>query len=81
MAAGRPVIVLPAKGDAKLSLDEVVLGWDGGREAARAAFDAMPLLKAGKKGPRGPRRSPERSGTQGQSPGADLAETLAPPWC
>ncbi|MBC8037712.1 MAG: universal stress protein [Rhizobiales bacterium] len=49
MGVGRPVIVLPAVGDAKLSLDEVVLGWNGGREAARAAFDALPLLKAAKK--------------------------------
>ncbi len=49
MGVGRPVIVLPGTGEAKLSLDEVVVGWDGGREAARAAFDALPLLKAAKK--------------------------------
>src|SRR5260221_4054382 len=30
MAAGRPVIVLPAKGEAKRSLGEVVLAWDRG---------------------------------------------------
>ena len=49
MGVGRPVIILPAKGVAGLSLDEVVMGWDGGREAARAAFDALPVLKAAKK--------------------------------
>ena len=45
MALGRPVIVLPYKGKAAVSLNEVIIGWDGGREASRAAFDALPLLK------------------------------------
>ena len=49
MAVGRPVIVLPAKGDARIWLKEIVIGWDGGREAARAAFDSLPLLKAAEK--------------------------------
>jgi nucleotide-binding universal stress UspA family protein len=49
MAAGRPVIVLSAKQDAPLAIDDVVVGWNGAREAARAAFDALPILKvAGK---------------------------------
>ena len=34
MGVGRPVIVLPHQGEAKLSLNDVVVGWDGGREAA-----------------------------------------------
>ncbi len=49
MGAGRPVLILPGSGEAKLALDEIVIGWDGGREAARAVFDALPLLKAAKK--------------------------------
>lgn len=77
MAAGRPVIVLPYKGNAKIDLDEVVLGWDGGREAARAAFDALPLLKAAKK-VRVVRADPQRDPSlRGSVPGADLAESLA----
>jgi nucleotide-binding universal stress UspA family protein len=77
MAAGRPVIVLPAKGEAKLSLGEVVLGWDGGREAARAAFDAMALLKAASK-VRVVRADPQKDPDLRHAvPGADLAETLA----
>ena len=35
MAAGRPIMVLPFKGETKLNLDDVVLGWNGDREAAR----------------------------------------------
>ncbi|HLF21217.1 MAG TPA: universal stress protein [Aestuariivirga sp.] len=77
MASGRPVIVLPFKGETKLSLAEVVLGWEGGREAARAAFDAMPLLKAAKK-VRIVRADPQKDpGLRGSVPGADLGETLA----
>ncbi len=77
MGAGRPVIILPATGEAKISLDEVVLGWDGGREAARAAFDALPLLKAAKK-VRIVRADPQKDpALRGAVPGADLAETLA----
>lgn len=77
MGAGRPVIILPATGEAKISLDDVVLGWDGGREAARAAFDALPLLKAAKK-VRIVRADPQKDpALRGAVPGADLAETLA----
>ncbi len=77
MSAGRPVIVLPAAGEAKFTLEEVVLGWDGGREAARAAFDAMPLLKAAKK-VRVIRVDPQKDrDLRGAVPGADLAESLA----
>jgi len=77
MAVGRPVIVLPAKGDARISLAEIVVGWDGGREAARAAFDALPLLKQAQK-VRVVRIDPQKDPTlRGSVAGADLAETLA----
>lgn len=77
MAAGRPVMVLPFAGEGQVSFDDVVLGWDGGREAARAAFDALPLLKAAKKVRvvvADPQRDPA---LRGAVPGADLAATLA----
>lgn len=77
MSAGRPVIVLPYKGDATLEFNEVVLGWDGGREASRAAFDAMPILAAAKK-VRVVRADPQKDPSlRGAVPGADLAEALA----
>ena len=77
MAAGRPVLVLPFTGTGVLSFDELVLGWDGGREAARAAFDALPLLKAAKK-VRVVVADPQNDPTlRGAVPGADLAGTLA----
>ena len=42
--AGRPVLIVPEDidGDPQFFLAKV--GWDGSREAARAAFDAVPLL-------------------------------------
>jgi hypothetical protein len=36
MLAGRPVLVLPRNGETKFDFTEVMVGWDGGREAARA---------------------------------------------
>jgi nucleotide-binding universal stress UspA family protein len=45
IAAGRPVLVLPWKGKSGLDFSEAIVGWDGGRESARAAFDAVPLLQ------------------------------------
>ena len=77
MSVGRPVIVLPYKGDAKVSLNEIVIGWDGGREASRAAFDALPLLKLSAK-VRIVRVDPQKDpALRGSVAGADLAESLA----
>jgi nucleotide-binding universal stress UspA family protein len=77
MAAGRPVLILPFKGETKLDLSEILLGWDNGREAARAAFDALPLLKAAAR-VRVLRVDPQKdAGLKGKVPGADLAEALA----
>ena len=49
MRTGRPVILLPYKGDARLSFDTIVVGWKGRRESARAVFDALPILKLANK--------------------------------
>ena len=77
MGVGRPVIVLPAQGDASLSLKEIVVGWDGGREAARAAFDALPLFRKAEK-VRVVRIDPQKDPSlRGSVAGADLAESLA----
>ena len=44
--AGVPVILVPAT--TKLaSVDHIAIAWDGGRSAARALGDALPLLSAG----------------------------------
>lgn len=42
--SGRPVIVVPNKWQKGPVFQRIAVAWDGGREAARAVGDAMPLL-------------------------------------
>jgi nucleotide-binding universal stress UspA family protein len=46
--SGRPVLLCPEESAAGLSLvlDEVLIGWDGSAQAARAVGDALPILKS-----------------------------------
>jgi len=44
MGSGRPAIVVPYAGDVRTLGENVLIGWDDGREAARATADALPLL-------------------------------------
>ncbi len=73
--SGRPMIVVPYIQKGPLKLDNVMVCWDGSRQAARAIADAMPLLvKAG---------SVEiviianERGKQDEIEGADMGEHLA----
>ena len=43
--SGRPVILIPRAHHGGITLDHVAVCWDGGRYAARALHDAMPLLE------------------------------------
>lgn len=43
-SSGRPVLALPEGWSGPSLGQRVLIAWDGGREAARAVFDAMPLL-------------------------------------
>jgi nucleotide-binding universal stress UspA family protein len=45
MGVGLPAIVLPHAGHIASFGENVVVAWDGGREAARALSDALPILK------------------------------------
>ena len=44
LESGRPVLIVPAGEFASLGTD-ITVGWNASREAARAVFDALPLLK------------------------------------
>jgi nucleotide-binding universal stress UspA family protein len=49
MSAGGPVLVWP-RDDAAVPLDATtVIAWNGSREAARATFDALPLLRCSRR--------------------------------
>ncbi len=42
--AGRPVLVVPHSGALTNTFGRILISWNGSREAARAAFDALPLI-------------------------------------
>ncbi len=46
--AGRPVVLVPKINSHTEFGERVVVAWNGAREASRAAFDAIPLLKTAK---------------------------------
>lgn len=45
IGSGRPVLVIPNAGEPRSILGRVLVAWNGRREAARAVFDALPLLR------------------------------------
>lgn len=45
LSAGRPVLVVPNSGEIPSIGRSVMVAWNGSREAARAVFDALPLLQ------------------------------------
>jgi len=45
LAAGRPALIVPNSGAPSVPPRRVTLAWNGRREAARAAFDALPILQ------------------------------------
>jgi nucleotide-binding universal stress UspA family protein len=45
MSSGVPAVILPYSGRINSFGDNVLIGWDGGRESARAVADALPILK------------------------------------
>jgi nucleotide-binding universal stress UspA family protein len=73
--SGRPVLIVPYIQRKGLTLDRVLVAWDGSRSAARAVADAMPLLVRAKATEvltvaSEPAKSDEM-------PGADIAHHLA----
>ncbi|WP_207460037.1 universal stress protein [Azospirillum sp. SYSU D00513] len=76
LSSGRPVLIVPYIGAGATIGDRVLVAWDGGREAARAVADAMPIIEKA--------RSvhvltvnADRTGNHGEEPGADIALHLA----
>jgi nucleotide-binding universal stress UspA family protein len=49
LACGRPVLVVPYIGAAPTMGENVLVAWNGGREASRAIGDALPLLERAKR--------------------------------
>jgi nucleotide-binding universal stress UspA family protein len=45
MESGRPVLIVPSFGEFRECGHTVLVGWNATREAARAAFDSVPILR------------------------------------
>ncbi len=49
LGVGRPVLLIPHRIPPKTIGERIVVAWNGKREAERAAFDALPILRQAKK--------------------------------
>ena len=75
--SGRPVLLVPHRGEQAAAPKRVVIAWNGRREAARAVFDALPLLKQADEVIVlwiNPQKDGEAAG---DLPGVDICRTLA----
>jgi len=75
--SGRPVLLIPNVGSYPVFGKRIVIAWNGSREAARATFDALPLLKAAEKVIVLSVEEPARQGEPQRIPGADICQALA----
>lgn len=77
LAGGRPVLILPYAGKVQKAFERILLAWDGSREAARAAADAMPFLQTAKTVRVVHVSHGRRSSSLGPIPGMDIATFFA----
>ena len=74
---GRPILFAPSVGRFESVGERVTIAWNGTREAARAAYDALPLLTEASKVSVLVVESGRRPSRDGLSPADDLALVLA----
>ena len=77
LASGRPVLIIPSRGDHIRVGERIVVAWNGRREAARATLDALPLLEAAENVQVLCIVPDDDREAVGDVPAADLATTLA----
>ena len=77
MEAGRPVLLVPRGKSFETIGNKVLMGWNGSKEAARACFDALPLLSADSDIDIVWVDPQKERALAGNVPGAELATTLA----
>jgi nucleotide-binding universal stress UspA family protein len=76
LGSGRPAIVVPYAGTFRTIGTQVMVAWNGSREAARALHDALPLLERAA-GVRVVSVNPDDGPGDGPLPGADISLHLA----
>jgi nucleotide-binding universal stress UspA family protein len=77
LSAGRPVLFVPYAGRFADTGKRVLIAWDGGREAARAVSDALPLLTRAESVEVSVFDPERAAGRHGELPGADIALYLS----
>lgn len=77
MDAGRPLLIVPRERRFKSMGESVLLAWNGRREAARAVFDALPLLQKAKTISVVCVNPPQDQNQDASLAGTDIATTLA----
>lgn len=77
METGRPVLLVPSAGDFSHCGRVAVIGWNGTREAARAAFDAVPLITEAEAVHVTWVNAQKNRDRAGPVPGSDLARALS----
>ncbi len=77
MGCGRPVLVVPSAGTFTDVGKRPMIAWNASREAARAAFDAIPLIADADVVEILAVNPSQRCGQESLSPGEDLAVNLA----
>lgn len=75
-STGRPVLIVPNTTRKDFRFKKAVIGWDGSREAARAAFDAVPLLQMSDKTEVTCINAHKEREMSGDTPGSELAHAL-----
>lgn len=77
LESGRPVLVIPNRGDYETVGTKVLIGWNATREALRAAFDAVPLIKEAERVELLWANARDEPDIAGDLPGAELAAVFA----
>jgi nucleotide-binding universal stress UspA family protein len=78
LSSGRPSLIVPYYAEAFPKLGtNVLVAWNGSREATRAVTDALPLLRRAKQVTVMPVHAKPRRDTHGEMPGSDIALYLA----
>ncbi len=77
LESGRPVMIIPNMGKFKTVATNVIVGWNATREAMRAAFDAVPVIKDAKRVELLWANARDEPEVAGDLPGAELAAVLA----
>lgn len=75
--AGRPVLVVPHAGPLVTTFKHVLLAWNGSKEAARAAFDALPFIIEAEKTDILVIDPPDTLDESPEAAGADIASALS----